>query len=101
MQNTGACADWIDGHEWRALRDQRFTYAIYRRDGKELLFDNLADPYQMKNLAEDPVFQSSMEKFRSLLKTKMKSINDTFECCTWYRDHWTENRIVVRTATLE
>ncbi|NQU20645.1 MAG: sulfatase, partial [Candidatus Nealsonbacteria bacterium] len=32
MQNTGACAAWQDGHEWRALRDKRFTYAVYRRD---------------------------------------------------------------------
>ncbi|MCP4641668.1 MAG: sulfatase-like hydrolase/transferase, partial [bacterium] len=25
LQNTGACAAWTDGHEWRALRDKRYT----------------------------------------------------------------------------
>ena len=51
MQGMGTTAAWQDGTEWRALRDDRFTYAIYHRDRSELLFDNRADPYQMKNLA--------------------------------------------------
>ncbi|HOO74649.1 MAG TPA: sulfatase-like hydrolase/transferase, partial [Tepiditoga sp.] len=29
LQNTGACAAWQDGHEWRALRGSRYTYARY------------------------------------------------------------------------
>ncbi len=33
LMNTGACAAWQDGHEWRALRDQRFTYAVFRGGG--------------------------------------------------------------------
>ena len=33
LQNTGACAAWEDGHEWRALRDKRYTYAKYHIDG--------------------------------------------------------------------
>jgi arylsulfatase A-like enzyme len=101
MQNTGACADWIDGHEWRALRDQRHTYAIYRRDGSELLFDNLTDPHQMKNLAAEEGSRPLLETFRARLKGKMAAINDTFECCTWYRDHWIEDRNILRTATLK
>lgn len=28
MQNTGVCAVWEDGCEWRALRDPRYTCAI-------------------------------------------------------------------------
>ena len=101
MQNTGACADWIDGYEWRALRDKRFTYAVYRRDKKELLFDNINDPYQLINLVDDPTFQSQIEYFRVALRKKMENINDTFECCTWYRDNWTEDRVIFRSATLE
>lgn len=46
----GCTAEWIDGHEWRGLRSRRFTYAVYRVDGQECFFDNLADPYQQRNL---------------------------------------------------
>ena len=55
MQNTGACAIWEDGYEWRALRSKQYTYAVLRVDGplprQELLFDNVADPLQMRDLA--------------------------------------------------
>jgi arylsulfatase A-like enzyme len=100
MQCTGATAAWQDGHEWRALRDKRYTYAVYRVDGRELLFDNQADPYQMRNLADDLACARALERFRALLKTKMVSLNDSFKACTWYRDHWTQDRIILRTATM-
>jgi arylsulfatase A-like enzyme len=99
LQNTGACAAWEDGHEWRALRDKRFTYAVYRVDKSELLFDNTADPYQMKNLAADPAHKATIDRFHEMLAEKMKSLSDTFEACTWYRDHWTDgNRNVIASA---
>jgi arylsulfatase A-like enzyme len=100
LQNMGACATWEDGHEWRALRDKRYTYATYRVDGKELLFDNQEDPYQMKNLADDPAHSKTLAEFRLMLKEKMTELNDTNEASTWYRDNWIEDRIIVRTATL-
>ena len=95
LQNTGACAEWEDGHEWRALRDKRYTYAIFRVDKTELLFDNIADPYQMRNLIAEPEHKDAAEHFRELLKEKTAALNDTFEQCTWYRDHWTKNRIIL------
>ena len=99
LQNTGACAAWQDGHEWRALRDKRYTYAIYRVDKSELLFDNITDPHQMKNLARDPEHKDTMGRFRKMLAAKMKSINDTFAKCTWYRDNWIDgNRVIIKTA---
>jgi len=98
LQNTGACAAWQDGYEWRALRDKRYTYAIYRRDRSERLFDNVADPYQTRNLAGDPARKAIMDRFRDMLAAKMNSLNDTFEACTWYRDNWTRDRIILRGA---
>lgn len=98
LQNTGACAAWEDGHEWRALRDTRYTYSVYRVDKAERLFDNMADPYQMKNLADDPAHRATLGRFREMLAARMKSLNDTFEPCTWYRDHWTKDRIILRSA---
>jgi arylsulfatase A-like enzyme len=100
MQICGATADWTNGHEWRALRDKQYTYAIYRVDRKELLFDNHADPYQMTNLAGDPTHAKQLDKFRTLLAQHMADINDNFEECTWYRDHWTDgNRDITSSAT--
>ena len=100
MQNTGACALWEDGYEWRALRDKRFTYAVYRSDGHELLFDNIDDPYQMRNLINEADHARTVEYFRRRLTSKMTEINDTFEASTWYRDNWTDDRIILRSATL-
>jgi len=101
MMGTGATADWEDGHEWRALRSKRYTYAIFRVDKKEFLFDNIEDPYQMNNLAGDPEYKGILNYFRELLKEKMQEVNDTFETSTWYRDNWTKDRIILRTATLK
>lgn len=100
MQICGATAAWTDGHEWRGLRDKRYTYAIYRVDKKELLFDNIADPLQLTNLADDPQNAPLIEKFRKMLAEKMAAIGDNFEACTWYRDHWTDgDRNIIRSAT--
>ena len=87
MQICGATAAWEDGHEWRALRDKQYTYAVYRVDGRELLFDNTADPYQMHDLSGAALHRRMLDRFRLLLKEKMAGLNDTFERCTWYRDH--------------
>lgn len=102
MQICGATAAWEDGHEWRALRDKRYTYAIYRLDGQELFFDNLADPYQLHNLVRDSRHAAVVETFRAMLQHKMAALNDTFETCTWYRDHWTDGqRNIIRSATCD
>jgi hypothetical protein len=55
----------------------------------------------MSNLAGDPVYKEVLDYFRELLKNKMEELNDTFEASTWYRDNWTKDRIILRTATLK
>jgi len=99
LQNTGACASWEDGYEWRAVRDKQYTYAKYRVDGKELLFDHLNDPYQTTNLAAAPSYQDKLNELRGKMSAKMLSLNDTFQVCTYYRDNWTDgNRVILRGA---
>ncbi|MBI5831948.1 MAG: sulfatase [Armatimonadetes bacterium] len=101
LQNTGACASWEDGHEWRAVRDRRYTYAIYRVDRSELLFDNVADPTQSHNLASDPAHQATLERLRAQLAGQMARVQDTFPASSWYREHWISgDRLILRTATL-
>ena len=98
MQGMGTTAAWQDGTEWRALRDRQFTYATYRRDRSELLFDNLADPYQMKNLAAGRSHSAKLSHYRVQLQRWMKEHNDLFESCTWYRGRWTNDRNITNTA---
>jgi arylsulfatase A-like enzyme len=98
LQGMGTTAAWTDGTEWRALRDHEYTYAIYRRDGRELLFHNRTDPYQLKDLAEDRSQAATLSHYREMSQAWRKERNDTFEACTWYRDHWTEDRNIVMTA---
>lgn len=106
LMNTGACAAWENGHEWRALRNKRYTYAVFRGwqekglPRKELLFDNVADPYQMNDLTREPKHAELIADFREKLRKKMATLNDTFPESTWYRDNWIENRIIKRTATM-
>lgn len=97
MQNTGACASWDPGFEWRAVRSKRHTYAVYRRDGSELLFDNAADPYQLHNLAGSRMHQEILEHLRAFMKKRMEEIGDTNEASSWYRDNWTKDRVITFT----
>jgi len=98
LQGMGHTFLWIDGHEWRALRDKRFTYATYRVDGSELLFDNQIDPYQMENQVNNPDYSKKLKEFREKLQDKKDELNDGFHECSWYRDHWTSDRIVLQGA---
>jgi len=98
LQGMGHTFLWIDGHEWRALRDKRYTYATYRVDGSELLFDNREDPHQMNNLVNDSAYSGKLKELRGKLKAKMEELNDGFHECSWYRDHWTSDRIILRGA---
>lgn len=88
LQGTGHTYMWTDGAEWRAVRNKRYTYARYLKDGSELLFDNQTDPYQLQNLAGDAGSQSTIEELRDAMAAKMLGIGDEFRPCTWYRDHW-------------
>lgn len=99
LQGMGTTAAWKDGTEWRALRDQRYTYAVYRVDGKELLFDNSTDPFQQKNLAGERTHAKTLAHFRERLQKWRKDHNDAFEACSWYQSRWTRDRNIVNTAT--
>jgi arylsulfatase A-like enzyme len=101
LQNTGACAAWENGHEWRAIRDKQYTYARYKIDGKERLFDNLADPYQMHNLAEGETQSPLVKAYRAKMAAKMAVLNDTFPDSLWYKENWiSADRRILRTATM-
>jgi len=97
MQGMGTTAAWVDGTEWRALRDHEYTYAIYHKDRSELLFNNRKDPYQMTNLADDRSFNPTLTHYRTTSENWRKEQNDTFEACSWYK-RWTTDRNITDTA---
>jgi arylsulfatase A-like enzyme len=99
LQGMGTTAAWTDGTEWRALRDHEYTYAVYRRDGRELLFHHRSDPYQMRDLAGERSAAATLRHYREKSQAWRKERNDTFETCTWYRDHWTRDRNITMTAS--
>ena len=99
LQGMGHTYLWEDGFEWRAVRDKRFTYARYLRDGSELLFDDQKDPLQEHNLIAEPFYQHVRQDLKQKMQSKMTTLNDEFKTCTWYRDHWTDgNRNIIASA---
>ena len=66
-----------------------------------MLFDNINDPYQMVNLADNAGQLDVINKFRALLDKKMTEIKDDFRPSTWYRDNWISDRMVVESATMD
>lgn len=100
MMCTGPTAVFGDGNEWRAYRTKRYTYAVFKADGMELLFDDQRDPYQMHNLMDDPGYAQVAAGLKAEMYAEMERIGDTFENNTYYEKNWVENRLIKRTATI-
>lgn len=94
MMGTGPTAIWGDGFEWRAIRTERYTYAKYLSDSSEYLFDNIDDPYQMKNLAGKRQYYELKASLKAEMYRKMNEIGDRFDVNSYYKKHWVENRII-------
>ena len=63
--------------EWRGLRTPRYTYAR-GKDKVWMLYDNVSDPYQIRNLADKPEAKTIQTKLDTELKAFMKRIGDDF-----------------------
>ncbi|MEG1011976.1 MAG: sulfatase [Ruthenibacterium sp.] len=100
MMGTGATTIWEDGHEWRAYRTQQYTYAVYRKDGSELLFDHKNDPFEKTNLAQDEKYAACKQELRTKMLDKMRQIHDDFNASSYYEKNWvSKDRIIKHTAT--
>ncbi len=94
MMGTGPTSLYGNGKEWRAIRSKRFTYAVYKIDGKEFLFDNINDPYQMNNLYYNKDYSEIYKALKAEMYLKMKKIGDTFEKNSFYKKYWVKDRII-------
>ena len=100
MMCTGPTAVFGDGQEWRAFRTKKYTYAVFKSDGQELLFDNQTDPLQMNNLIGKEAYQEVAEDLKHKMYAEMNRIGDNFEKNSYYEKNWIKDRIIERTATL-
>lgn len=62
---------------YRGVRTKTHTYAV-QLDGRWFLYDNVADPYQRKNLVKDPANKALIEKLEKALIAWSKSTGDAF-----------------------
>jgi arylsulfatase A-like enzyme len=67
----------VDVPTYRGLRTKTHTYAI-QLDGRWCLYDNIADPYQVKNLVRDPQYKDTIAGFDSALMAWSRSTGDSF-----------------------
>lgn len=61
----------------RGVRSERYSYVV-NEDGPWLLYDNIADPYQMNNLIADPAHQSTREHLHQELIGWLAKAEDPF-----------------------
>jgi arylsulfatase A-like enzyme len=69
---------------WRGVETLRFTYARYEDGTPWLLYDNVADPFQMKNLAEDPIYASTRKTLDKTLDRLLVEAGDPFDTKALY-----------------
>ncbi len=65
------------GREFRGIRTDRHTY-VRALDGPWLLFDNVADPYQMDNLCDRPEHTDLQARLDAHLNRKLAERGDEF-----------------------
>ncbi len=75
------------GKEYRGIRTVRFTYATYL-DGPWLLYDNQADPFQQKNLVNDPGHVEIMQELDRQMRALMSAVGDEFHGGDHYKEEF-------------
>jgi len=75
------------GEEYRGLRTNRYTYAR-RLGGPWILYDNDVDPYQMKNLIDDPAYAKVRGELDAELDRRLAGRGDKFEPGEVYVERW-------------
>ncbi len=81
--------------EWRGVRTKRHTYVKWF-SGREELFDNQNDPYQMKSLAE--ANRQTVMDFRALLHDLLQEAHDEFLAGPAYAEWYDNDRNIIRTG---
>jgi arylsulfatase A-like enzyme len=86
-----------DWPEWRGVKTRQYTYCRWLAGGEEL-YDNLADPYQMTNLAANGAEPEILGRLRSRLTELLAAAHDDFRPGTGYGEWYTDLRELVKTG---
>src|SRR5690242_20567727 len=62
---------------FRGVRTERFTYAV-ADDGRWCLFDDREDPYQMRNLIDEPGYAKTSDELDAMLADWLRRAHDPF-----------------------
>ena len=73
--------------EWRAVRTARYTYARTLQ-GAWLLYDNTADPYQLRNLVADSRYAALRSELDGELTAWLARTHDEFLPAAAYRERY-------------
>jgi arylsulfatase A-like enzyme len=79
--------DFPERKAFRGIRTSRYTYVCYP-DGPWLMYDNHADPYQMKNLIGDSEYADLQKELDRRLKSRLKQTGDKFLPKEHYPEEW-------------
>ena len=77
----------VGGQEYRGIRSARYTYCRGLH-GPWLLYDNQADPYQMRNLAASAEHAQLRAELDTLLQRELDAIGDDFLPGMRYIERW-------------
>ena len=83
--------------EWRGVHTGQHTYVKWL-DGKEELYDNHQDPYQMQNLAGGQVDLATLSRLRRRLEDLLAEAHDDFLPGTAYADWYGDGRDLIKTG---
>jgi arylsulfatase A-like enzyme len=83
--------------EWRGVRTKQYTYFRWLAGGEEL-YDNLADPYQMENLAGSGAEPEVLGRLRIRLLELLAAAHDDFRPGTGYGEWFADRCNLVRTG---
>ena len=72
---------------YRAIRTKQYTYAR-TPNSPSMLYDNVADPYQMNNLLDKPEYKNVQKSLDDQLNKSLKDINDPFKDKAYYLKKW-------------
>ena len=75
------------GRAYRGVRTKQYTY-VRSLEGPWLLYDNVADPYQLENKVADPGCQAVREKLEAELTRLLKKTQDDFRPGAEYIQKW-------------
>jgi arylsulfatase A-like enzyme len=62
--------------DWRGIRDKEWTYAFHY-SGDWVMYDLKNDPYQLKNLIDDPKYAAKKKQLRKQLETMRKDLGES------------------------